>query len=220
MSSPTACASFSMAPTSECPPALPGFEHIHRYWDKTRGKYAAKIHPGELYVTHASELISTVLGSCIAVCIRDPAKGIGGMNHFMLPATNNKKLSIGADLSAAARYGNFAMEHLINSILRFGGSKTRFEIKVFGGGKVLAQMTNIGLQNIKFVRDYISIEGLKIVAEDTGGIHPRKVVYDPVSGKVAMKKLKAIHNNTIEARETRYRDGLSSSKVEGEVDLF
>jgi len=205
---------------ADCPTALPGFEHINRYWDKTRGKYSAKIHPGELYVTNAGELISTVLGSCIAACIRDPGKGIGGMNHFMLPASNNKKFFGSEDLSAATRYGNFAMEHLINSILHFGGSKAKLEIKVFGGGKVLAQMTNVGSQNIQFIHDYIHIEGLRVVAEDTGGIHPRKVIYDPISGKVGVKKLKAVHNNTIGVRETRYQNALLSTKVEGEVDLF
>jgi len=217
---PTARGNVATMPTLDCPVALPGFEHIKRYWDKTRGKYSAKIHPGELYVTKTDELIATVLGSCISACIRDPAKGIGGMNHFMLPATNNKNFSSSTDLSAATRYGNFAMEHLINSILRFGGSKAKLEIKVFGGGKVLAQMTNVGLQNVQFIRDYIHVEGLKIVAEDTGGIHPRKVVYDPISGKVGIKKLKAVHNNTIEARESRYQNELSSTKVEGEIDLF
>lgn len=142
------------------------------------------------------------------------------MNHFMLPATNNKEFSGATDFSAATRYGNFAMEHLINNILRFGGSKAKLEIKVFGGGKVLAQVTNVGLQNVKFIHDYVHVEGLRIVAEDTGGIHPRKVVYDPVSGKVGIKKLKAVHNNTIEARETRYQNELSATKVEGEIDLF
>lgn len=220
MSDPHARAALTDSPSAEPPLALPGFEHINRYWDKTRGKFAAKIHPGEFYVTKSGELISTVLGSCVAACIRHPAKGIGGMNHFMLPATHNSEFSNASDTSAATRYGNFAMEALINAILKLGAQKSLLEIKIFGGGKVLAQMTNIGMQNVKFVHEYLSVEGLKAVAEDTGGIHPRKVIYDPVNGKVGLKKLKATHNNTIEARETQYQQELSSTNVQGEVDLF
>lgn len=213
-------ANTGLSPKTAPARALPGFENITRYWDKTRGKYAAKIHPGELYVSNTSELITTVLGSCVSACIRDPAVAVGGMNHFMLPASNGNSTISAADTSAATRYGNFAMEALINAILRFGGAKSKLEIKVFGGGKVLAQMTNIGAQNVDFVRDYLHIERLKIISEDVGGIHPRKVIYDPASGKVAVKKIKAIHNNTIEEREKRYQQELSSSAVQGEVDLF
>lgn len=215
-----ASASDGVKPIGTPPPVLPGFEAINRYWDKTRGKYAAKINPGEFYVTKANELIATVLGSCVASCIRDPVRGIGGMNHFMLPASGSQTFGNGADLSSATRYGNYAMEHLINTILRYGGKRDKLELKVFGGGKVLAQLTNIGARNIEFVHEYIRIEGFNVVAEDTGGIHPRKVIYDPVSGKVNVRKLKSIHNSTIEAREVSYRDQLATLKVEGEVDLF
>ena len=95
-------------PSTRPPLPLPGFEHIDRYWDKTRGKYAAKIHPGELYVSNSGELVATVLGSCISACIRDPGMGIGGMNHFMLPKTNSGNVSA-TDVSCdSARYGNYA----------------------------------------------------------------------------------------------------------------
>lgn len=211
---------FMASPGGKPPLALPGFEHINRYWDKTRSKYVAKIHPGEYYVTNSGELISTVLGSCIAACIRYPAQGIGGMNHFMLPATKKTEFSLASDISDATRYGNFAMEALINAILRLGAQRPLLEVKIFGGGKVLAQMTNIGMQNVRFVHSYLQAEGLKVLAEDTGGIHPRKVVYDPVSGKVGVKKLKATHNNTIEVRETQYQQKISTTTVQGEVDLF
>ncbi len=207
-------------PDTRPPLPLPGFEHIERYWDKTRGKYAAKIHPGELYVSNSGELVATVLGSCVSACIRDPAKGIGGMNHFMLPITKDDNV-LATDVSSdSARYGNFAMEALINAILRFGGSKNGLEVKIFGGGKVMARMSDIGVKNIKFVHEYLELEGLTVKAEDTGGLHPRKVIYDPISGKVGIKKLKTMHNNTVAERETRYQSELSLTPVQGEVDLF
>ena len=207
-------------PSSRPPLPLPGFEHIDRYWDKTRGKYAAKIHPGELYVSNSGELVATVLGSCISACIRDPGMGIGGMNHFMLPLTNTDKVSATDVSSDSARYGNYAMEALINAIVRFGGAKERLEVKVFGGGKVMARMSDVGMKNINFVHEYLELEGFRILAEDTGGLHPRKVIYDPISGKVGIKKLKTMHNDTVAERETRYQSELTLAPVQGEVDLF
>lgn len=204
------------------PPTLVGFEHINRYWDRERNLFAAKILPGEYYVTTQEEIIVTVLGSCVAACIRDRVFRIGGMNHFMLPV----RLDDGDDswkstsLSAATRYGNFAMEHLINDILKHGGLRKNLEVKIFGGGRILAQMTDIGHRNIAFVTDYIKTEGLRLAAENVGDIYPRKVVYNPLTGKVLMKKLRSMHNNTIVERETAYLDQLQQEPVAGEIDLF
>ncbi len=204
------------------PKPLKGFAHIKRYWDKTHGQYAAKILPGEFYVTTHDEMIVTVLGSCISACVRDKVFGIGGMNHFMLP--------MGADQghpdpgskwsSEATRYGNFAMEALINEVLKNGGRRENLELKVFGGGRILENKTDIGDKNIQFVREFIHTEGLKLIAEDLGDIYPRKVHYFPVSGKVKMKKLRALHNNTVVEREKRYIDSLQSTPIAGEIDLF
>lgn len=207
-------------PASGPPHALRGFEHVNRYWDKTTGMYAAKILPGEYYVTHNDELIVTVLGSCVSACIRDAAFGIGGMNHFMLPVG-----SVGGSAShswnnAATRYGNFAMEALINEILKNGGRRENLEVKVFGGGRVLEHMTNVGRQNIAFVMEFIRTEGLQLLAEDLGDIYPRKVQFFPRSGRVHIKKLRSVHNDTIAQREARYLDSLESAPVEGEIDLF
>ncbi len=204
------------------PASLPGFEHVNRYWDKTRDRFAAKILPGEYYVTNKDELIVTVLGSCVSACIRDKNSKIGGMNHFMLPveASGGSQSWKSTSISAATRYGNYAMEHLINDILRNGGDRGHLEVKIFGGGRILAQLTDIGQRNIAFVRDYIETERLRLTADDVGDIYPRKVVYNPLTGKVFVKKLKALHNNTIIERETRYLRDLKSEPVEGEVDLF
>jgi len=204
------------------PPPLAGFEHINRYWDKMHNITAAKILPGEYYVTTQNEAIVTVLGSCVSACVRDKVFGIGGMNHFMLPMTtaNSSDAWKNVNISAATRYGNFAMEHLINTILSNGGMRKNLEVKVFGGGKILAQMTDIGSRNINFVREYIATEKLTLLAEDLGDNCPRKVMYNPLTGKVKMKKLRSLHNNTIVDRETEYMQKLDIEPVESEIDLF
>ena len=203
--------------------ALPGFETIKRYWDRQRNRIAAKLLPGEFYVTKNRELITTVLGSCVSACIRDPDFAIGGMNHFMLPANGDThSLSVADFRSDAARYGNYAMEQLINEILKHGGRREALEVKVFGGGRVLQHMTHsdIGGRNIDFVIKYIAAEGLKIAAKDLGDIYPRKVVYDPFTGKVQVKKLRTMHNDTIVQRETGYMKVLQEEPVSGDVELF
>lgn len=204
----------------QMPRCLKGFDHINRYWDKGHEIYAAKILPGEYYVSTHDEMIVTVLGSCVSACVRDTVFGIGGMNHFMLPLNKGDELGFQHLNSAATRYGNFAMEALINDILKNGGRRESLEIKIFGGGRILEQMTNIGKQNIDFVRQFIRTEGFKLVAEDVGDIYPRKVHYFPQTGRVLMKKLRAMHNNTIIERETSYMDSLETKPIEGEIDLF
>lgn len=200
---------------------LRGFSEINRYWDREREIYAAKILPGQYYVTVENELIATVLGSCVSACIRDPAMGIGGMNHFMLPTGDNPAKLMERN-SDATRYGNFAMEKLINDILKHGGRRENLEVKVFGGGKVIEHMTeaDIGGRNIKFVREFLATEGLRIVAEDLGDIYPRKVVYDPLTGKVQIKKLRSMHNDTIAKREASYKKELDKKPVSGDIELF
>lgn len=203
------------------PKAMAGFEHIHRYWDKTNGRYAAKILPGEFYVTRGrAELITTVLGSCVSACVRDPVSGIAGMNHFMLPVEQGSGGGWGDVLSASTRYGNHAMEQLINGILAAGGSRVRLEIKVFGGGRVLTQMTDVGRKNIAFIRQFIRMEGFELAAEDLGDVYPRKIIYFPENGRVRVKKLRSLHNNTILERERAYLHDIEREPVQGEIELF
>ena len=199
-----------------------GFEHISRYWDKTFDLIAAKILPGEYYVTQDNELITTVLGSCVSACIRDREMGIGGMNHFMLPITTSDKLKKSSDsiVGQATRYGNYAMEHLINTILSNGGKRKNLELKVFGGGKIIPMLTDVGIKNIDFVLDYIDQEGLNLLSHDLGDIYPRKIIYFPKTGKVRMKKIQDLHNDTIAQRESRYLNVLKNEPVGGEVELF
>ena len=202
--------------------SLPGFERINRSWDRKNNVISARILPGEFYVTLEDEMITTVLGSCISACIRDKVFGIGGMNHFMLPETSEHRLQEGNQevVGNSARYGNYAMEHLINTILEHGGKRKNLEVKVFGGGKIIPAMTGIGLNNIGFVLDYIDTEGLELLAQDLGDIYPRKVNYFPKTGKVRMKKIKDLHNQTIVQTEARYRTEIKDAPVQGEVELF
>lgn len=203
-------------------PELPGFSHIKRYWDKTNEHYAAKLYPGEYYVTMHDEIIVTVLGSCVSACVRDTVSGIGGMNHFMLPINKGDDPSSFGGMGMSARFGNFAMEKMINDILKNGGRRENLEIKVFGGGRVLKNMStlDIGRKNIEFILQYIENESLKLAAKDLGDIYPRKVVYYPLSGRVRVKKLRTVYNNTIIERETNYSDTIAKAPVTGEIDLF
>lgn len=205
---------------SPLPRALPGFAHISRYWDDTRGMYAAKLLPGEYYVTCEQETIVTILGSCISACVRDTVFGVGGMNHFMLPVSQGSGSWERDGVIASTRYGNFAMEQLINEILKNGGSRKNLEVKIFGGGLILAQMTDIGRKNIEFVERYLLTDGLKIVAKDLGDIYPRKVYFTPATGKASVKKLRSLHKENIVARETDYLNQLKHKPLEGDVTLF
>ena len=206
----------------EMKPCIRGFENIKRYWNSMHNIYTAKILPGEYYVTINDESIITVLGSCVSACIRDRVFGVGGMNHFMLPEDSSGgggHLSMGGK---AARYGGFAMEQMINDILKNGGLRENLEVKIFGGGKVIKNMStmDVGKRNIDFVNDYIKTEGLTLLSEDVGDIYPRKVMYFPATGKVKLKKLRNMHNNTIAKREINYRSKIIEQPATGDVELF
>ncbi|MCP5335034.1 MAG: chemoreceptor glutamine deamidase CheD [Oceanospirillaceae bacterium] len=190
------------------PPCPRGFEHINRYWDERHQVWAAKILPGEFYVTAHGEMIGTVLGSCISVCIRDVVLGIGGMNHFMLPAKENlEDISWGSNqTTAATRYGNWAMEYMLNELYKLGALKQNLEVKVFGGGQVLASMTDIGQNNILFAYDYLHREGMQIKAADVGDIFSRKVLYFPDTGAVKVRRITNTRNDTVVVREKDYAE--------------
>ncbi|HLP97130.1 MAG TPA: chemoreceptor glutamine deamidase CheD [Sideroxyarcus sp.] len=200
--------------------ALPGFEHIKRAWNDSFGAVSARLNPGQYYVTKNDEGIYTTLGSCISACIRDRVTGVGGMNHFMLPASADQDGWKAAGLGSATRYGNFAMEHLINEIMKNGGSRENLEVKLFGGGRILANMTDVGMRNIAFARDYIATEGLRVTSEDVGDIFPRIVVFFPLTGKVRVKRLRSLHNNTIAEQEINYLHTIEQKPVSGDVELF
>jgi chemotaxis protein CheD len=204
------------------PPALPQFTHVARYWDREHSCFSAKLLPGEYYVTTTGEQIATVLGSCVSACVRDRRTGIGGMNHFMLPQDASQGTSAwGTAVSAATRYGNVAMERLINDILKLGSSRDSLEVKLVGGGKVLgASAIDIGARNIDFVRKYVTDEGFLVAGEDLGDVFPRKVQYSPSTGRLRVKKLNAVRNNTLFERERNYLAVLDKEPVGNDIELF
>lgn len=190
------------------------------YFDRTFDTDAAKIGPGEYYFTDQNMLIVTVLGSCISACIRDKVIGIGGMNHFMLP--QGSKADMDSPVSESMRYGNYAMEVLINQLMRNGARREHLEAKIFGGGNVLRSFTTnqVGDRNAAFVKKYLKDEGIAITSEDVLDVFPRKVYYFPKTGKVMVKKLKQMNNYTLVKREEAYSSKFKTNEVAGDIDLF
>lgn len=194
-------------------------EHLatNLYYDRIFDCQAAKILPGEYYFTGKPMLIVTVLGSCVAACIRDRVSGIGGMNHFMLPDGGES----GCASASSMRYGSYAMEVLIDQLLKAGARRENLEAKVFGGGNVLRGFTsiNVGERNAQFVRDYLRDVNIRILAEDLNDIHPRKVYFFPETGKVLVKKLIQLNNYTLVRREHDYASRLQANPIDVEIDL-
>lgn len=191
------------------------------YYDSHFDVDAVKILPGEYYATVRPMLIVTVLGSCVAACIRDKASGIGGMNHFMLPSISD--LGKPATNTTSARYGTYAMEVLINQLLEMGARRENLEAKIFGGGNLLKSFTvaKVGERNSAFVRNYLKREQIPIVAEDLLDIYPRKIYFFPDQGTVKVKKLIRLHNETIIQREQEHDKRMCDEEIaSGTVDLF
>lgn len=190
------------------------------YYDRTFDCNAAKISPGEYYFTKENMMIVTVLGSCVSACIRDSVSGIGGMNHFMLPDGGSADKD--SPVSESMRYGTYAMEVLINQLLRNGARRENLEAKIFGGGNVLRSFTttNVGDRNAAFVKKFLRDERIRVTGEDLLDIYPRKVYYFPKTGKVLVKKLKQLNNYTLVKREQAYASKLKTNDVGGDIDLF
>ncbi len=193
---------------------------VKKYWDRQNNRYAAKLLPGEVYATASDELITTVLGSCIAVCIHDPVLKIGGMNHFMLPDSTAGD-AMPSILAESARYGSYAMEFLINNLLKMGAKRADLQLKLFGGGKILPSLSDVGERNIEFINRYVEQEELAVLAWDLGGDYPRKINFYPTTGRARMKKFNQLHNTTLIERELGYRQQLQRQEsVVGDVELF
>ncbi len=196
-------------------------EHFatHKFFDSRFKSAAVKVLPGEYYATKDDLMITTLLGSCIAVCLYDPKHKVGGMNHFLLPEGGD-----GGDLmSTSGRYGVYAMELLINHIVKLGGARKHLRAKVFGGGNVIKSMTHskVGDQNVTFIMGFLKNEGIPIDAEDVLDIYPRKVNFFPFSGRVMMKKLTSHYDHELIDKEIKLRKVVTQHKTEsGDVDLF
>lgn len=190
------------------------------YFDRNFSCEAVKVGPGEYYVTDQDMMITTVLGSCISACIRDTKTGMGGMNHFMLP--DNQVQSRDGQIPESMRYGSYAMEVLLNELIKNGVQHENLEAKIFGGGRVMRDMAlmNIGERNANFVRKFLKDEGIRIVAEDLNDIYSRKVYFFPRTGKVFVKKLDYSRQQTVIKRENSYANQLKTVDLAGEIELF
>ena len=177
---------------------------------------AVKILPGEYFVHDEDLLVMTTLGSCIAACLWDRNARVGGMNHFMLPDGGNGTLDSG-------RYGSYAMELLINELLKRGATRSTLEAKVFGGGQVISGMStmNVGERNTSFVMDYLRTERIPVVSKDVLEIYPRKVCFLPHSGKAMVKRLSPANPEALVAQDrAAAQKVLPSASGAGSVDLF
>ncbi len=184
-----------------------------RSWSRRWQREIVTIGPGAVYVAQGDELIGTLLGSCVSACIRDARLGIGGMNHVMLPLraedSANQRL-------LATAYGAYAMEVLINELLHAGARREHLEVKLFGGGRMLRGLTDIGGQNVEWVHNYLHTEGLRLVGEDVGGSWPRKILFAADSGRVKVRKMRARLDRLVD-EETRAAVPAGDA---GTVELF
>jgi len=188
------------------------------YYDAHFANDAVKILPGEYFVHDEDLLVMTTLGSCIAACLWDRQAKVGGMNHFMLPEG-------GGDVAggASGRYGSYAMELLINEMMKLGASRTTMEAKVFGGGQVISGMSamNVGQRNTAFVLDYLKTERIPVVSSDVLDICPRKVCFLPASGKAMVKRLASANAESLLAQErAAAQKAVVGTSGAGSVDLF
>ncbi len=181
-----------------------GFEvaspcHIKKHYDKKLKKTVVTISPGGLYITNKDEVISTVLGSCISVCVWDAAHGIGGMNHFMIPGSDYE---IGKSLPEDLfRFGSYSMDYMLKQFDSMGANKNLLELKVFGGGAIISSSCDVGSANIQFIQEYIDSHQLSMANQDLGGELPRKVNYFVETGKAYVKGLRALHKCVVAHRE-------------------
>jgi chemotaxis protein CheD len=198
-------------------PRQPG-EASFFFYDAHFKNDAVKILPGEYFVHQEDILIMTTLGSCIAACLWDRNARIGGMNHFMLPEGSGERGAIDS-----GRYGSYAMELLINELMKRGATRSTLEAKVFGGGQVISGMStmNVGERNTNFVLDYLKTERIPIVSKDVLDVYPRKVCFLPASGKAMVKRLSPTNPDALVAQERAAAQRAAPAATGGgSVDLF
>ncbi|MEO6030653.1 MAG: chemoreceptor glutamine deamidase CheD [Thermomonas sp.] len=185
------------------------------YYDRALQTQAIRLLPADYVVTDQPLALVTLLGSCVAACLYEPALALGGMNHFMLPG--------GASGDAvSARYGVHAMELLINDLLKRGAQRQQLRAKVFGGGNVLSGFHSdpIGTRNARFVLEYLAAEDITVMAQDLGDIHARKVCFYPQTGRTLVKHLPTTRNDGIIDAERALYGRLTRAPASGGVELF
>jgi chemotaxis protein CheD len=189
------------------------------FWDAHFKNDAVKVLPGEFFVHDEDILVMTTLGSCIAACLWDREKRVGGMNHFLLPDAGSGAGG-GAD---GGRYGSFAMDLLIGELVKRGATRATMEAKIFGGGAVISGMNsiNVGERNTAFVLDYLRTERITVVSKDVMDIYPRKVCFLPASGKAMVKRLASANTEALAAQERAAAQRATPvASAGGSVDLF
>jgi chemotaxis protein CheD len=211
---PDACAAASQLARLRAQTRRPG-EASFFYWDANFRMASVKVLPGEFYVESQEMLIATTLGSCIAACLWDRQRRIGGLNHFMLPD------GPGGGAADGGRYGAFAMDQLIGEMVKRGAQRGSMEAKIFGGGAVIDGMESIqiGERNTRFVIEYLQAERIPIVSKDVMDKYPRKVCYLPHSGKALIKRLQPRATQTLIAADQLARQR-AAAPAGGTVDLF
>jgi len=184
------------------------------FHDPVFARPAVKVLPGEFFVHNEDVVVTTTLGSCVSACLHDRGAGVGGMNHFMLPDAS--------DGGASGRFGAFAMELLINELIKNGARRHALEAKIFGGGQVMKGLaaTSIGEKNVAFVKAFLAQERIPVLGSDVLDLHPRKICLFPRSGRVMCKRLPATHGAEFEQQEARYRARLVQQPRGGDVELF
>ena len=182
-------------------------------------KKEVSIHIGELYASRKPAVIHTLLGSCVAVCLFDPIRRIGGMNHILLPGNGDKK-----PFSDSIRYGINAMELLINMIMNLGGKRSRLVAKAFGGGHILSGISEEngpGQKNIRFVLEFLKVEGINLISQNLGGYDSRRIYFHTDTGDVFLKRIATVHLAKIAAEEQkRLRQIEKELKKPGDMTFF
>lgn len=169
---------------------------------------------GEFHVSGGpDDVITTILGSCVAACIFDPVCRVGGLNHFLLP---------GADPwdRQNIKYGAYAMEQLINALLRRGAQRDRLEAKLFGGASVVRLLSDIGQSNGEFAKAFLRDEGIKLVGACLGGRQGRRIRFSPYTGRAQVMLLQATHNDSSLPLEVFGASPAPPASISGDVDLF
>lgn len=203
------------------PPPVPGFEGAHRVWDPVHHRWTVRIVPGELFVTPHDESISTILGTSLSVCLRDPVLRIGGMNHFILPIRIDEATGIPArDTQEALRYGRSVMERLLREVVKLGACRERLKAKMYGGGRHMQPGNDAAESTIAFARRYLREQGVPLVAEKLGAGYPRRLVYFPSSGIALMDRLPNRLVAAVAKREMQYVQSLLQPPSVGVASRF
>lgn len=189
-------------------------------WESERpafreGPELRKVHviQGQYHVSNDADLVlTTILGSCVAACVRDPVAGVGGMNHFLLPGENGGE---------GLRYGVQSMELLVNALLRRGARRDRLEIKLFGGARMIEGLTDVGSQNAAFAERFVRDEGLTYVGGSLRGQRARRIQYWPVSGRARQVLLEASGSQVFATERPPAREAAPQvADHSGDMELF